>query len=76
MTSQSLDSLSYCYVIYLSLPATLIYDIATTRVRPPTWAPPVSDPESASDTRGHLFTSQINVEITLFLSNLVHNLLF
>ena len=53
MTAQSLDSDAYCYVSYLALPTILIPAIATTRVHPPTWASPVSDPESPSATRVH-----------------------
>ena len=53
MTVQTLDSIAYCYVSSLALPAVLISAIATTQVHPPTWASPVSAPASPSATRGH-----------------------
>ena len=56
VTAQSLYPANYCCVLYLALPATLIYTIATKRVHLPTWASPVSDPASPSATRGHLLT--------------------
>ena len=53
VTAQYLDSITYCYVSYLSLPDIIIPSIATTRVHPLTWASPVSKPASPSATRGH-----------------------
>ena len=56
MTIRTLDSVAYCYVYSLPLPAFLIPDITTKQVHPPTWASPISVPESLTATRGHFTT--------------------
>ena len=53
VTAQYLDSVAYFFLSYPALPAILFPKKATTRFHPPTWASPVSDPESLSATRGH-----------------------
>ena len=62
MTSKSLDSAAYCYVLYLALPATIISTIATTRVHPSTWASPIFQPSiSVCHTRlfAHIGVSRL-----------------
>ena len=54
LTSQSLDSVIYCYVLYPTLPGTIIPTVVTTLVHLPNWASPVSDPAYLTATRGHL----------------------
>ena len=66
MTVRTLDSFTYCYLYSLSLPAFLISAIATTQFHPPTWASPVSVPESRTTTRGHLPTWALFVSVPAY----------
>ena len=66
MTVKTLDSVAYCYVSSLALPSILIPTISTTQVQPPTWASPVSAPESLSATRGHSPTWESPVSVPAF----------
>ena len=66
VTSQYLDSVDYCYVLYSALPATLVPTLATIRVHPPTWESPVSNPASPPATLVHSPTWSSLVSVPAF----------
>ena len=76
VTVRTLDSVAYCYISSLALLSILITAIATTRVHPPAWASPVSDPASPSATLGNLPIIFIVERLLCFYSSLTKVILY